>query len=120
MDRSNLNFPKLKGSTNWDIWSLRASAVLAQKGYIAVMRPPSMTAPIPPVAQTLQGSQQQQDQIQQANTEADNTYQALYSAYEAYNSQREIQSYQAASLIRLLLEDGPLLQTRNINDALQL
>ena len=34
--------------------------------------------------------------------------------------ERETQSFQATSLIRLLLEDGPLLQNRRISDALEL
>ena len=120
MDSSSLKFPKLKGSTNWDIWSLRASAALTQKGYIDVMRPSNNIPPLQPALQAVQGDIDQQAQIQQANSEAQNTYQVQYRAYEAYNAQRETQSYQAAALIRLLLEDGPLLQTRNINDALQL
>src|SRR6185312_6657580 len=37
--------------------------------------------------------------------------------YQSYLANRKAQSFQAASLIRLLLEDGPLLQTRNIEDA---
>lgn len=109
MDSSSLRFPKLKGSTNWDIWSLRASAALTQKGYIEVMRPATITRP-----------QQLVIPVNQANIEAQNAFQAQLQAYEAYNAQRDTQSYQAAALIRLLLEDGPLLQTRNINDALQL
>ena len=34
---SLLKIPKLRGSENWDIWSLRMEAVLIEKGYYEVL-----------------------------------------------------------------------------------
>jgi hypothetical protein len=48
MDSSSYKFPKLKGSSNWEIWVLRATAVLIQKGYGEVMRPAKKTQPTEP------------------------------------------------------------------------
>jgi LTR polyprotein gag-polypeptide-like protein len=108
MDSSSYKFPKLKGSVNWDIWSIRASAVLTQKGYIEVMGL-ATGPPTQPATLDLKSTDPEQVKACQA-------YQALQREYQTYLANREIQSYQAASLIRLMLEDGPLLQTRNIND----
>ena len=117
MDSSSYKFPKLKGSDNWEIWSLRASAVLTQKGYIAVMRTPTATLPTEPTYRDPSTLDQDQNNAQNLTREA---YLQELTTYQGYMATREAQSYQAASLIRLLLEDGPLLQTRNINDALLL
>jgi hypothetical protein len=48
------------------------------------------------------------------------SYRQELEQYQKYLGDRAVQSYQAASLIRLLLEDGPLLQTRGTQDALEL
>jgi gag-polypeptide of LTR copia-type len=114
MDSSSYKFPKLKGSSNWEIWSLRASAVLTQKGYIAVMRLPTMVLPTEPTSRDPSTLDEDQNNAQNLTQE---TYRQELVRYQNYMADREAQSYQAASLIRLLLEDGPLLQTRNINDA---
>jgi hypothetical protein len=117
MDSSSYKFPKLKGSNNWEIWSLRASAVLAQKGYIEVMRDPTMVQPVEPQYRDVSTLDENQLNAQNATQEA---YQQELARYRSYMAAREIQSLQAASLIRLLLEDGLLLQTRNLIDANQL
>jgi hypothetical protein len=113
MDHSGYKFPKLRGSANWDIWSLRAGAVLTQKGYIDVMRPPTTHQPTEPIGYD-------PNTTNPAQIHAQTQYQAELLAYQTYCANREAQSYQAASLIRLLLEDGPLLQTRTVNDAFSL
>lgn len=83
-------FPKLKGSTNYEIWSIRMEAVLTEKDYLDVMTSIDLS--------------QYHDE-------------AIVKELLAKRSER---SYRAAAIIRLSLEDGPLIQTRGINDALTL
>jgi hypothetical protein len=106
MDSSSYQFPKLKGSSNWEIWSLRASAVLAQKGYIEIMMDPTMSEPPEPHYRDYSALDEDQKKAQNLTQEA---YQQELIKYRNYSTNRQIQSLQAASLIRLLLEDGPLL-----------
>lgn len=116
MEDSSYKFQKLKGSSNWEIWSLRASAVLAQRGYIEAMTPATKTQPEAPNT-----NQTNLDAAQLAALNAtQQAYQEQLEQYQQYTQKRQAQSFQAASLIRLMIEDGPLLQTRNINDAEQL
>ena len=114
MDSSSYKFPKLRGSNNWEIWALRASAVIAQKGYIEAMRDPTMVQPTEPQYRDI--STLDEDELNAYNSTQE-AYQQELARYRSYMAAREIQSLQAASLIRLLLEDGPLLQTRNVIDA---
>lgn len=71
-DSTVLRIPKLIGSENWEIWSIRMEAVLTEKGYYEIM----------------------------TSEEPNNL----------------TQSKKALAYIRLALADGPLLQTRNIDD----
>ena len=48
MDSSSYRFPKLKGLSNWEIWVLRATAVLIQKGYGEAIRPLNRSRPTEP------------------------------------------------------------------------
>ena len=83
MESNLIKFPRLKGSTNYEIWSIRMEAAITDKGYYDVMTPIDLNEP---------------EEI-------------------ANRTQR---SYKAAALIRLSLEDGPLIQTRGINDSMAL
>ena len=116
MDSSAYKFPRLQGSSNWEIWSMRAEALLTQKGYFTVMTP-KRDPPQEPSYKN--GLMLDKDQAEAQKLTQEN-YQQELAEYQEYSANRAIQSYQAASLIRLLLEDGPLLQTRGINDALEL
>ena len=69
---------RLKGSINWDTWSLRMEAYLTDKGYAEVMIP----------------------SIYPEGTDA-----ATIAAYELAKNEK---SFKAAAIIRLYLEDGPL------------
>lgn len=84
MDTSGLKIPRLQGSNNWDIWSIRMEAVLTSKGFIDVMTP----APEEPLGDPIR------------------------------HAERAERSLKACSLIRLGLNDGPLLQTRHITDSM--
>ena len=77
MDSIGIKIPKLKGSSNYDIWSIRIKAYLIEKGYYDVFN---------------------------ANTARDTT--------EYYQA-----SIKATALIRLTLDDSPLVQTQYIDDA---
>lgn len=117
MDSSTYKFQKLKGSSNWEIWEIRATATLAQKGYVEVMNPPTRDQPVEPFYRDSINLDQPQKEAQRLTREA---YNRELADYNRYINDRNLQSFQAASLIRLLLEDGPLLQTRHTNDALEL
>jgi len=117
MDSSSYKFPKLKGSNNWEIWSLRAEAVLTQKGYSSAMLPPKMALPSEPFYQDPSTLDKDQITAQKLTRDA---YELELAEYKSYMVNREVQSFQATSLIRLMLEDGPLLQTRRITDAREL
>ena len=77
---SVFKIPKLKGSTNYDIWAIRIKALLTEKDFYHVF-----TVDIP----------QNTSEYQQA-------------------------SVKASAIIRLTLEDSPLVQTQYIEDANQL
>jgi len=111
MESFSLKFPKLKGSSNWDIWALRATAWLTEKGYTAVMREPTESPPIQPPEKVDDPTQQQELK------RAWDTYREQLATYNAYINNRRQQSYRAAASIRLLLEDGPLLQTKGLEQA---
>ena len=81
MESSGIKIPKLKGSSNYDIWAIRSKAFLIEKGYYEVLT---------------------------ANKEARNTP-------KYYQD-----SVKATALIRLTLEDSPLVQTQFIEDANEL
>jgi hypothetical protein len=80
--------PKLQGTSNYDLWSIRIEALLTEKDYIDVM----MTSISSQNAESLQ------------ITDID------------YNN-LVIKSKKACALVRLTLGDGPLLQTRHISDS---
>jgi len=85
MESNLIKFPRLKGSTNYEIWSIRMEAAITDKGYYDVMTPIDLNE--------------------------------LATEEIANRTQR---SYKAAALIRLSLEDGPLIQIRGINDSMAL
>jgi hypothetical protein len=80
--------PKLQGSPNYDLWSIRVEAILIEKDYIDVM----------------------QASISDSNAES------LQISNEQYNLLVN-KSKKACALLRLTLGDGPLLQTRHIADS---
>jgi hypothetical protein len=75
-----LKIPKLKGSSNYDIWSIRVQSILVEKGYLEVIA---------------------EDYINQTLDDSANLEQI---------------ANKATALIKLSLEDGPLLQTRFIEN----
>ena len=80
---------RLKGSTNWDTWSLRMEAYLTDKGYAAAMIP----------------------SVYPEGTDA-----ATITAYELEKTEK---SFKAAAIIRLCLEDGPLVQVKGIGTSIE-
>ena len=76
--------PKLKGSSNYDIWAIRIEAILVKEGYLNLITRDITTF-------TLEEQARLEDS-----------------------------AYKATSLIKLSLEDGPLLQTRFINNPYEL
>jgi gag-polypeptide of LTR copia-type len=71
MDTTSYKFPKLKGSSNYDLWSIRAQAFIVDRGH--------------------------------------------YKAVTSLDSSEE-EKIKICATLRLLLEDEPLIQTKNIND----
>ena len=98
METNLVKFPKLKGSNNYEIWSIRMEAAICEKGYLDVMT-------------TLDLSQHINIETGQYKDEA---------LVKELLANRTTRTYRAAAIIRLSLEDGPLIQTRGINDALLL
>ena len=95
METSIIKINKLKGSRDFEVWALRMEAFLTEKDYHDVM-----VDPTPP-------------EVKKDDPESQK-------AFEAYWAKRNIRSTKACALIRLTLDDGPLIQTRGITDALTL
>src|ERR1700744_753233 len=93
-DNSLFRFPRLKGSQNWEFWALRIEAFIIDKGYEAVLYP------VIPYEDT--GSPEAQ------------------TAYNAYISNRNNKSQKAAALIKLAVENGPLIQIKELKDAISI
>ena len=91
-DNNLYRFPRLKGSQNWEFWSLRMEAYIIDKGYENALYP---ITPFDPKTITKV-------------------------AYNAYLQDRENKSPRAAALIRLALEDGPLIQVKGLKDAISI
>jgi gag-polypeptide of LTR copia-type len=89
MESNQHRFPKLKGSNNYEIWSIRMEASICEKGYLDVM-----------TLVDLSGYDE--------------------ATVKELIVKRNDRTFRAAAIIRLSLEDGPLIQTRGINDALDL
>ena len=88
MDSNNpFKIQRLKGSNNYDIWSIRTEAILADKGYSTTID----TNPYPE--------------------------KATQKAIDTLNKEIDEKSPKAAAIIRLLLEDGPLVQVKGIEKA---
>ena len=87
MDSQQSKIPKLKGSKDWDLWRIRIRALLAAKGYINAIKPKKEFS---------------------KNTSRE--------TIEEYNDKRAETSIKAAAVIRLNLGDGPLVQTKNIDE----
>ena len=83
---------RLKGSQNWEFWALRMEAYIIDKGYETALYP---TTPYDP----------------SETTEAE---------YKAYVKDREAKSIKAAALIKLALDDGPLIQVKGLKDAIDI
>jgi len=81
------------------------------------MTPPKMTLPMEPTYQDYATLNRDQANTQKLIQQA---YEQEIARYQSYMEERETKSIQASSLIRLLLKDGPLLQTRRISNALEL
>ena len=82
---------RLKGSQNWEFWALRMEAYIIDKGYESALYPV-----IP------------YDEI---GTKED---------YNAYLRDRSTKSIKAAALIKLALDDGPLIQVKGLKDAIDI
>ena len=79
--------PKLKGAKDWDIFKIRIRAILAEKGYINAIKPKKEFP---------------------KNTSKE--------IIEEYMERRTDISIKASAIIRLSLSDGPLVQTKNIEE----
>lgn len=84
MSENVFKIPKLLGSKNWDIWSLRMSSLLTEKGYEDVC--------------------------------SESTKEANSRLNEQEQADRKSLANKAIAYIRLGLDDGPLLQTKNETD----
>ena len=80
-DQNLYRFTRLKGSQNWEFWSLRMEAFIVDKGYEEALYPAASYDP-------------------KLGTE---------SAYDEYLAIRAIKLNKAATLIRLLIENSPLI-----------
>jgi hypothetical protein len=98
METNLVKFPKLKGSNNYEIWSIRMEAAVCEKGYLDVMTIPDLSEHIDPETKLVKDEAKVKELL----------------------ANRVTRSYRAAAIIRLSLEDGPLIQTRGITDALLL
>ena len=114
---TNRRIPGLKGSENWQIWSLRARSYLTQHQLDDMLSIPTREQPIAP-------NQQDASQLTEDQLSAYNHLLALYRdqevEYQAYKEMYMAKSYRAASIIRNLLEDGPLIQTQHAPTAYEL
>src|SRR6201996_2428053 len=86
-------FPRLKGSQNWEFWALRMEAFIIDKGYDSALYPE-----IP-----------MSEFISKAGD---------INAYNSYLQDRKAKSLKAAALIRLAVEDGPLIQIKGLIEAI--
>ena len=92
-------FPRLKGSENWEAWSIRMRALLTREKLVTSIS--SMANPsLAPLAN-----------VDQAEHDK---YDILISQYLEYVLDYQDRSYQAVPHIRLGLEDGFLYQTQHI------
>ena len=80
-DNTLFRFPRLKGSQNWEFWTLRMEAFIVDKGYESALYP------VDPFNES-KGSEAE---------------------YATYLADRNAKSLKAAALIRLAIEDGPLI-----------
>ena len=80
-DNSLFRFQRLKGSQNWEFWALRMEAYIIDKGYESALYPVVLYD-------------------EKTGTKQD---------YEVYLRDRETKSLKASTLIRLAIEDGPLI-----------
>jgi hypothetical protein len=79
--------PKLKGSSNWDLFKIRIRAILAEKGYISAIKP-EKAFPKSTAKEILEEEKEKRAEI----------------------------AIKASAIIRLNLDDGPLIQTKNIEE----
>lgn len=94
-------FQRLKGSENWEAWSIRIRALLAKERLIIALTP-------------MHGSPQLPSEPNEADQER---YETLIGQYPAYVAEYQEKSPLAASYIKLALDDGPLYQTQHIEEA---
>lgn len=97
-------FPRLKGSENWEAWSIRMKALLAKEKLIIAIRP---------LLQIL-------DPPTDPDQEAQEKYETLVSQYPIYVAEYKEKSFMTIPYIKLALEDGPLYQTQHIKEAYEL
>ena len=91
-DNSLFRFPRLKGSQNWEFWALRMEAYIIDKGYESALYPVVLYD-------------------EKTGTELE---------YEIYLRDRETKSPKASALIRLAVEDGPLIQLKGLKSAIEI
>ena len=89
-DNSLFRFQRLKGSQNWEFWALRMEAYIIDKGYETALYPVVLYD-------------------EKTGTELE---------YEIYLRDRETKSPKASALIRLAVEDGPLIQLKVLKSAI--
>ena len=89
MDSNPFKIQRLKGSINWDTWSLRMEAYLTDKGYVIAMIPSVFPK---------------------------GTDEAVINVFEKEKLEK---SLKAAAIIRLCLDDGPLIQVKGIGSSIE-
>jgi hypothetical protein len=97
MSDSLLRIPKLQGSNNWDIWSIRIESILIEKGYVDLC-------------------QISEDSFIASLNNEELTPEEASARLES----RRALALKALAYIRLSLADGPLLQTKSIRDPYEL
>ena len=93
-------FPRLKGSENYEPWSIRTKATLIKEKLVSAMIP-MHDAPTKPISQ-----EKPTDEDMMAQME----YEESLQRYNKYVEEYKEKSYEAAAVIRLELEEAPLTQ----------
>lgn len=91
-DSNPFRVPRLKGSINWEFWALRMEAYIIDKGYESALYP------LIPYDEE-KGTKEE---------------------YQLYLAEREAKSIKASALIRLALDDGPLIQVKGLKGAIDI
>jgi hypothetical protein len=100
-------FPRLKGSENWEPWAIRTKATLIKEKLTSAMVP-MHNPPTKPISQEKPTNEDMMAQME---------YEESLQRYNKYAEDYKEKSYEAAAVIRLELEEGPLCQTQYVEEA---